>query len=225
MNDRWKMIYLARRNPALAAEDFPQAWREHSALGRQCRNVQDKVLGVTQCSRLLGPSARFPGFCVDYDGVNLMVLRDRDVAADIWDDDETRRIMRPDELRVFSTYVRNFALTCREVMIRAAPQTEVCVIGFLRWRAGAGVPTEMQGFGESFAWARASRLVWNEVQGEAPPGYDYDAVIECWFESVEALTDAFAGCDPLAQLPTALASRVDVASSLCLATHVTHRRP
>ena len=29
----WKMIYLARRNPALAPEQFPQAWREHSALG------------------------------------------------------------------------------------------------------------------------------------------------------------------------------------------------
>lgn len=28
----WKMIYLARRNPALAPEQFPQAWREHSAL-------------------------------------------------------------------------------------------------------------------------------------------------------------------------------------------------
>jgi hypothetical protein len=30
----WKMIYLARRNPSLAPEQFPQAWREHSALGR-----------------------------------------------------------------------------------------------------------------------------------------------------------------------------------------------
>ena len=53
MDERWKMIYLARRNPALAPEDFPQAWREHSALGRQCRNVQDKVLGVRQCARVL----------------------------------------------------------------------------------------------------------------------------------------------------------------------------
>ena len=50
---QWKMIYLARRNPALMAEDFPQAWREHSALGRQCVNVADRV------NR--GRSARMPG--------------------------------------------------------------------------------------------------------------------------------------------------------------------
>jgi hypothetical protein len=39
----WKMIYLARRNPALRPEEFAQAWREHSALGRQCRNVGQRV--------------------------------------------------------------------------------------------------------------------------------------------------------------------------------------
>ncbi|MDB5732481.1 MAG: hypothetical protein JWQ03_2376, partial [Variovorax sp.] len=27
---RWKIIYLARLNPALAAGDFAQAWRDHS---------------------------------------------------------------------------------------------------------------------------------------------------------------------------------------------------
>ena len=40
----WKMIYLARRNPGLKPEEFPQAWREHSALGAQCTNVKAKVL-------------------------------------------------------------------------------------------------------------------------------------------------------------------------------------
>ena len=44
----WKMIYLARRNPALTAEQFPQAWREHSALGAGCTNVREKVLSVAE---------------------------------------------------------------------------------------------------------------------------------------------------------------------------------
>lgn len=60
---QWKMIYLARRNPAQAPAAFPQAWREHAALGRQCRNVQDKVLGVALCSRLL--DLVLPGIDVD----------------------------------------------------------------------------------------------------------------------------------------------------------------
>ena len=57
----WKMIYLALRNPALAPEDFPQAWREHSALGAGCTNVRDKVKSVRQCSRDLDNTARLAG--------------------------------------------------------------------------------------------------------------------------------------------------------------------
>ena len=44
----WKMIYLARRNPRLKPEEFPQAWREHSALGARCTNVVAKVLSVVK---------------------------------------------------------------------------------------------------------------------------------------------------------------------------------
>ena len=107
----WKMIYLARRNPSLAAADFPQAWREHSALGRQCKNVGQRVKAVAQCSRQLQADA--PALSTDYDGVNLMVLADREAGSAIWDDPETLAIMRPDEPRVFADYVSNFSVLCR----------------------------------------------------------------------------------------------------------------
>ena len=71
----WKMIYLARRNPSLAPEDFAQAWREHSALGRQCKNVGQRVKAVAQCARQLRADAQ--ALSADYDGVNLMVLAER----------------------------------------------------------------------------------------------------------------------------------------------------
>ena len=78
-NSTWKMIYLARRNPQLAAADFAQAWREHSALGRQCVNVQERVRGVTQCVRIF--DGTWPeDASMDYDGVNLLLLRDRSSA-------------------------------------------------------------------------------------------------------------------------------------------------
>ena len=135
---QWKMIYLARRNPALAAEDFPQAWREHSALGRQCVNVADRVKSVAQCSRVLEHPDLPPGASADYDGVNLLALRDRQSADDIWSDAETLRIMRPDEPRVFADYVRNFSLLCRQQVLRGSlcadvlPQhQQVMLIGFL----------------------------------------------------------------------------------------------
>ena len=223
--DAWKMIYLARRNPALRAEDFPQAWREHSALGRQCANVQDKVLAVTQCSRVLDCPDALPGASAEYDGVNLLRLRDRQAADDIWNDPETLAIMRPDEPRVFSTYVRDFALTVRETVIVDGPQSDVCVVLFLRTRGtykpidaclvpNAGTPS-----------ARVQRLVSNRVEGRRPSGYEFDVIIEAWYQSVAEVAEAFDGSEIWASLPGALAACVDRARSVCMLVRVTHRRP
>lgn len=221
----WKMIYLAKRNPALAEEDFPQAWREHSALGRECRNVQDKVTMVRQCSRVFDRPGVPNGASVDYDGVNLLSLRDREAADDIWNDEETLRIMRPDEPRVFSTYVRDFTLIAQERVLVKGTETGVCVVLFLR-----AVPGQSCGAGDFGAvsatpWAAAARLVWNGVSGERPSGYEYDAIVEAWFASVDAVAAAFGVDSVWACLPAALAARVDTERSVCLLTHVTHRRP
>ncbi len=247
---RWKMIYLARRNPALAAEDFAQAWREHSALGRQCRNVQDKVLGVQQCSRLRFDGARtaedggLSGASTDYDGVNLLQLRDLAVATDLWSDPETLAIMRPDEPRVFSTYVRNFTLVCRERVLRCAPADEplalpVALFGFLRRRAGvsasdfaaAWADTPPADWLAAPALQQAQRVVHNSVVQAPPAGYDYDGIAEWWFASAEAAREAFGGGSSSAgaglrgQLPAAYAAVADLDGSVFLFTQVTHQRP
>jgi len=221
----WKMIYLARRNPALAPEDFPQAWREHSALGRECRNVQDKVRAVTQCSRVLDHPDALRGASADYDGVNLLRLRDRQAADDIWNDAETLAIMRPDEPRVFSTYVRDFALTAVEAVLVDGPQTEACVMLFLHAQpahALNGVGFEAP---PGSPWSRAARLVCNRVDGPRPAGYEFDLVVEAWYDSVDAVAAAFAGQPVWAALPPAVAAGADTAGSVCMLTRVTHRRP
>lgn len=222
---QWKMIYLARRNPALAAEDFAQAWREHSALGRQCRNVQDKVRAVTQCARVLDAPGLPCGAATAYDGVNLLVLRDRAAADDIWTDAETLAIMRPDEPRVFATYVRDFSLVAAEQVLADGPPGEVCVALFLR--AGAAGPPSAAAFAVAPAspWAQAQRLVWNRVEGMRPAGYEYDAVVEAWYPSVAAVAAAFGTRPVWAQLPAAMSARIDAAGSVCMLTRVSHRRP
>ncbi|CAH1749310.1 EthD domain-containing protein [Thauera humireducens] len=225
MEERWKMIYLARRNPALAPEDFPQAWREHSALGRECRNVQDKVLGVRQCSRVLDRPGVPQGASAEYDGVNLLSLRDRQAADDIWSDDETLRIMRPDEPRVFSTYVRDFTLVASETVLVDGEETGVCVVLFLRGRAGGVKSLSRADIEPGSPWAAAARLVWNTVSGECPPGYEYDAIVEAWFASADVIAEAFGSGSVWAQLPGQLTGEVDGARSVCVLTHVTHRRP
>lgn len=234
------MIYLARRNPALAPEDFAQAWREHSALGRQCRNVQDKVLGVTQCTRLrsdgrhLAEDGGLRGASVDYDGVNLLQLRDLAVASDLWSDPETLATMRPDEPRVFSTYVRNFTLVCRAHVLRDAPPGSVALIGFLRRHASissadfeaAWAGSAPEPWLAAPALHSAKRVVHNCVVQTPPAGYEYDGIAEWWFTSADAARAAFAaGGDVRQQLPPAYGALADLQRSVFMFTQVTHQRP
>lgn len=233
---QWKMIYLARRNSSLAAQDFPQAWREHSALGRGCRNVQDKVLNVMQCSRVREEGCEnggLPGASPAYDGVNLLRLRDLSVATDIWDDPETQAIMRPDEPRVFSTYVREFSLVCAEHVQRDAPPTGVAVFGFLR-RLPSLSATAFQSawtLESASAWLdapalySAPRVVHNLVVQTPPVGYEFDGIAEWWFADVAAARTAFASGSIVQQVPRAYSAIVDLAQSVFMFTKVTHQRP
>lgn len=227
----WKMIYLARRNPALAPEQFAQAWREHSALGAGCTNVRDKVRSVTQCSRVLD-APPLPGASSDYDGVNLLLLRDLQAATDIWNDAETLAIMRPDEPRVFSTYVREFTLVCHERVLRDAPRGACCVVGFLRRRAGSTREQFQRAWAlaaqrelEAPALAAAVRVVHNDVHLDPPPGYDYDGIAEWWFESADAARRAFGADDLRRALPAGLAEAAALERSVFMFTRVTHSRP
>lgn len=228
----FKMIYLAQRNPALRPEQFAQAWREHSALGAGCSNVRERVLGVLQCSRVLD-GAPIRGASTQHDGVNLLRLRDRASAAAIWNDPETLAIMRPDEPRVFARYVREVALVCREHMLRDAPRSAVCLVGFLRRPARQG--------GDAFAraWSDAGppdwlgggpfaaclRVVDNEVLEPPPPAVDFDRVCEWWYADADAARAAFGADDLRALLPRALAARCDLQRSVFVLTQVTHHRP
>ncbi|WP_119155811.1 EthD domain-containing protein [Caldimonas tepidiphila] len=220
-----KMIYLARRNPALDLPGFVQAWREHSALGRQCRNVQDKVRSVMQCARLADPG--LAGLSADHDGVNLLQLRDLQAALDIWSDPETLAIMRPDEPRVFDRHVRDFSLVCREAVRRDGPPGEVCLVGFLRRSPSLSAAAFAQAWLQAGAASlpHGGRVVHNAVQLPAPPGYDYDGIGEWWFDGTASARAAFGRQDVRCALGPQLGGMADLQRSLFILTQVTHRRP
>lgn len=221
---QWTMIYLARRNPALAEADFAQAWREHSALGRQCRNVQDKVLGVTQCTRIMTGSPS--GAHTDYDGVNLLQLRDLGVATDIWNDPETRAIMRPDELRVFDRYVRDFTLVAHEQVLTDLPPGGAVLIGFVRRLPDLAQADFLQGMALlPSPWPQTGRVVLNAVAPERPAGYDFDAIVEWWFQDAEALGMAIEGRGLRETLAHSMGHLCAMDAAVWMATQVTHRRP
>lgn len=228
----WKMIYLARRNPALTAERFPQAWREHSALGATCANVRDRVRSVAQCSRILAGPA-LAGTTADYDGVNVLELRDLQAATDIWNDPETLAVMRPDEPRVFSTYVREFTLVCQGRVLRDRPRGTTCLFGFLRrgagmtpeqWRHDTGAEAVTAALTQG-DFASAGRVVHDAVHLPPPPGYEYDSILEWWFDSPAAARAAFEGRDVRNALRGPVADCADLPNSVFVFTQVTHTRP
>jgi hypothetical protein len=216
----WKMIYLAKRNPSLAAEAFSEAWRGHSALGAGCTNVRDKVIQVMQCSRVLA-EPNVPGASTDYDGVNLLEVKSQQAANDIWDDAETLAIMRPDEPRVFSTYVRQFSLVCESMALRDVPRGQCVVVGFLKAAGALASQVELQQADIS----GAQRVVWNRVAQTPPPGYEFDAIVEWWFADAAAALTALGAQGVGAALPTAFKLNIDLSRSVFMFTQVTHSRP
>lgn len=223
----WKMIYLAKRNPKLAAHEFEQAWREHSALGKQCRNVQDKVLGVTQCTSVLskGIVPSLKGIHANADGVNLLQIRDLQVASDIWNDPETQAIMKPDELRVFDRYVRDFTLVAKEEVVVNVPAGNAVLVGFLSQLSKDTEQQLWQSLLEFSEWNFGKRLVLNSVQPDRPKGYNYDAIVEWWFDDSKQLLTCLDQTDVQTHLQNAIGSLCNLQSSVFMATQVTHRRP
>ena len=220
----WKMIYLARRNPGLRPEEFPQAWREHSALGAQCTNVRAKVLSVAQCSRRLDLPA-LPGANLDYDGVNLLGIRDRAVADDIWADPETLAFMRPDEPRVFDRYVRECSLVCSEAVLRDEPRSDSLLVGVVQRAQGISDAAWAAARDAAAALPGAGRCVWNAVEAPPPPGYAFDAIVEWWYPTDEALRHSLADTGLPGVLPAGLGAAVASPASVFMHLRVTHRRP
>ena len=146
---------------------------------------------------------------------------------------KTLSVMRPDEPRVFSTYVRNFTLVAHESLLHCGPVSGTCVIGFLRLRAGANCGDFARAVHASTpsmwhaspALARTSRLVFNKVHGVPPPGYEYAAVLEAWFASPDEIAEAFDGTTLWQNLPAPIAACLDPEGSVCMLTRVTHKRP
>ncbi|QIL73251.1 EthD domain-containing protein [Diaphorobacter sp. HDW4B] len=226
----WKMIYLARRNPAFAPQEFPEVWRSHSALGKQCVNVGKRVKAVAQCSRVLD-DALPATLSRDFDGVNLMVLADRESGNTIWNDSETLAVMRPDEPRVFADYVRNFSMLCQQHVLRGdlndavfAPRDAVILVGFLQRESAfvkaRSAPSILPESWRMGALDKAYRMVCNTLDEAAPQGYGFGYIVEWWFESLAEASHAASDLSsPSDDLSCAWGD------SVFLLTKVTHSRP
>ena len=107
VDDRPKLLYIARRHPGLAPGAFVPRWREHAALGMsqpRWRNVA-LYLHADAIAGLEGHSGALAA-----DGVAVVVYRSEAARQAHLADEAARRLMKADELHTFDAPVAQTSL-------------------------------------------------------------------------------------------------------------------
>ena len=227
-----KTIYLARRNPDIAIDDFPRRWQKHAALAGRFPNITNRFTGVVQCIKASG-GPLLPYAENDYDGVNLLTMRSSiaEDATTVWSDPDAIATMRPDELRVFDDYVENFSMVAEEQLVLPGPLTKTCVVTFLKRREGLGKNQFLEDWqslqDESLRAVSPyhrylRRLVANRIVLPPPPGYEYDLVSESWFENLDDVCTLYEDPDYRENHERRLAEICDSAKTVVMASRVVH---
>lgn len=233
----FKLIYLARRNPAVSPEDWPRTWRSHAVFASQFPVIGARISNLVYCSRQFAPildGAPFdpPGASRDYDGVAVV----SSPSADSLDGDmtpEDRAQILKDELRVFAGPTPDFSFRCRETLVHGAAPGAAAVFRFLarlpdaspaefaaRWNQAHAVIAARA----AEASDAATRYVHDQVIEPPPPGYPFDGVAETWFATPQDAVRSFV--DPtFAPVVQDLAEFCDLDRSVTLVTQVVHRWP
>jgi hypothetical protein len=236
----YKSIYLARRNPSIAPEDWPRAWRSHPRAVAQLGSVGAAIGGaidtIDYCARVREPvldGARFdpPGVSREHDGVAVVSSASEDLHR-IGSNREGQEAVIQDEVRVFGRPADQFSLACREVASLGGRPGQAAVIRFLVRKAGV-TPDEFMArwTGRHADLVRAAvedgkigRYVQNAIVREPPAGYAFDGISETWFHDVEESVRSFV--DPvLTALCDDLIHFCDVVRSVTMLTEVIYRVP
>jgi hypothetical protein len=102
---RPKLIYLARRNPALTHQGFMARWRQHGALGMSLPRWRN-IWRYVHCD--VAPAADgIPGLADGHDGIGLIWHRSRATRRAHREDTGSQAVMEADELDTFADLVRN----------------------------------------------------------------------------------------------------------------------
>src|SRR5439155_25259528 len=113
----FKIIYLAKRNPKLGPEDFPEAWRSHSRLASTLVNTMGQhFLRVRQCIKAYDADVP-PEYVNTHDGTALLTMRSWDGLVRARYHPDAIKTMHADEPRVFADYVANWTMAAEEVRL------------------------------------------------------------------------------------------------------------
>ena len=179
-----KLIYLARRNPVLSHDEFATRWCKHAAVvGAGAPEALTEIRSARYC---------LASGTDGYDGVGLLSLASLNSIPSMHRALVGTEVSLADELRTFSTYVKEFALYCAEEVVSDTPHTTHALLHFVR-RSESIEPTSFASAWRDHAHALERSLdgvlrrqVLNHVIAPAPPGYGFDGVHELWCDSSAA---------------------------------------
>lgn len=185
----YKLIYLARRNPAIAQDDFPEAWRDHSRLATKfAATLGSHFRSVRQCVKIW--DADMPeSFRNDHDGAALLAMKSREDMEAARFHPRSLDEMKKDEERTFAGYVANWTMPAQEERIVDSGDGEVALLSFLARKRDvdeADFATRLRAASEGLAeraGERLMRLTVNRVIEPRDPPYDFAAILELWFGS------------------------------------------
>jgi hypothetical protein len=175
-----KLIYLARRHPALDREGFRARWREHARLGMS-RPRWTNIARYVHCD-IVEPPPALRDRLGDQDGVGIIWHRSpRHRAAHIADT-RSRGEMEADEAATFSRPIVEDCLVAREEMM-IEPQAGATwkLIAFLESARPLPCPATAVGHVRNLALPPEKGRAW---------GLESGLVEEFWFESRDAAEQA-----------------------------------
>ncbi len=210
-----KLIYLARRNPALTRQAFTARWRQHGALGMSMPRWVN-IRRYVHCDvHQLG----IGGVAEDYDGVGLIWHRSPEARTRHRADNSSQGQMEADEAQTFAEPVSNFCLLAQECVVSSHGAGPVKLIRFVERSPALSGDAFTDAWKQQYAPAllrqlRNSGSRQRYVQNHALPaergggwGLKSDCVDELWFESRDKAASAMRVIGELADIERGLLSR------------------
>jgi hypothetical protein len=213
----YKLIYLARRNPTVAREDWPRTWRSHAVFASQFPVIESGIEYMRDCNRIDGVD--LPDLSTAHDGVAMCASPKLEGINGIGFSAEDRPKIDQDELRVFDMLTPKFSYYCEEDVLRDGPIGEAAVWRFLKRRPDLSRAEFAARWDEHRPTPpTATRYVRNHPVHDPLPLFPFDGIGECWFASVE---DAVASVSGGARTP----EFADPDGCVTMLTSVVHRWP
>ncbi|MCA9512374.1 MAG: hypothetical protein KC560_16815, partial [Myxococcales bacterium] len=182
-----KLVYLAKRKPGFAFDDFVRRWRMHGARGME-GSFWRHALAYVQAEPLRPTPVA--GTSEAFDAIAIFAVRDDAFAAMTPDDIAGAKTMAQDELETFSAPIPTTALWVDEERLLDGEFGGIAAYLFFADEVSARAAAAL-----ALASGALHRIVVNRRRDAGPFGpqadtLPYGAIVELAASSVDALTNA-----------------------------------